>query len=1722
MPTRATNEENVHSNLREGRVRWDEATASKPDRQSFTPSAGSRAAATPDPSRDGAKKFSSTKKKFEKNAVAAYHFEGVPNTPWSKKKNHHAKYQHGHSRSIGERELLNQNPEDTMNLGGGTASLAYIHGDLNASILSTASGASNTSNMSDASSAASSSDVMNQTSLSDTHELSTSNFILSTKVRGIVRERARSLGFGDAKKHIAGMGRYDESAAEFAEAKQKSSEEKTAEELGYEEKISGQERSMTLPDLTLGDLDDLLANADDERKKKNAEVDNEVEGDEMLEFSSHQRGTPGKKNLSLAEDSTASSLGLDDVLAAEGEVNETGDLSLGLSSIKSVDNNGEQQSFTESTASQNYLDQILNDKDEENEESKPKDNTTTQCAANQLANATPNTNTTPNLNNSTIRQSPSFLSGKKKALPWRKSMGEGDLAKIRALTASLKKGNLDKMRMSLPAVAKPAVMEMSVAADGGVKESTRALFPAGQKPIEKETIQSPQRPPKSPSKSPRPAADSPARNTRNSKKSPNPSDEMMEFTSHQRNTPGKKRKDLAMLDESTTDSSLGLDAILANISTDTEKSAIEETGNVSLGLGSPKQSPKPPRSPSRKSSVASPMDSPARNTRSAKKSPSPSVDSPGRHTRSAKKSKSPSPADSPARNTRSAKKSPAETSPARSLFNSPLSPSVFRQLGSPAPTSPLHIQTGDGPFSGRKRNYSPSSDARKPSKKRLSLEGSLSEPSDEISLSKEFPFLSQQSGKSPADKSPLEKAVTMPEATATMGTNTMEFNQLMQDIDALPDKSTLSEGSNADMSSSGLSSFSGDDSISSAKQVRNKRRETADLNELALILGGNRADATSSEAEDENVTPPPAKLHTPRAGSIIKTPKSILNSTNKRSGARSNKKNVMFGSPELALYNIGSPSASFTPMHPKVQSRNETEDVEQTTELEGDITQMIAKASDPALMEPIDESRIEAEFPSDASAIGLDSSRQLAVGERTEELETNIYSLVNISGDESEFSLPSISEDSANTPSNVKRMADKSADSSMDIEETVNFTAIVNGHQAFVNTEATQTVALEGNMASLLDAADADTSAARKDNSQTMEIEGTLASLYNADSSAENKENSQTMDLEGTVASLLDKVADVSGCQEMSFKQSRKSLPPAKPTAAQESNFTYSTLTIPIDSGLEALVGATSSQSVEEKSSDLLAEPTCTIPLDANLQELLDGASSAGSENNGSIEFSRQRISGDDDTVSELGMNTSQEFSNNSEVQSSLDKIAEEEPAEPFDMELEELVEYDVESMALDDQQDAMLNSLAVASRNAISPIKRETEDVLNQVCTDIESQISMIGVDADYASIIERKQDAMRVLQQNVRSKDENTRNQVKKFLQAVHASTLSEWDSWLTQVASLYNDQLLETAVGEMEQYSLAISDKTSDINYNREQVALPMLLRSANIAAKRNYERQQVEMHQLDAEVAQLEADLKEAEQKLEALSKRNEAVGGISKSAEESQSVSGEMRSKRKAADSAFYKFFSAEKLHNWIITSSNDSFIGIVFNGSASEMSLHLSFWITESFNTAFDCKIGPLPRSVHTLIGKKQIRYHPAVSGFLSSKMNQLCQDLKEKTRIDSASKISPLIQFVEHRVARIDHAAKEFDSILSQCKNSFLQPSETCKDGFDFHAYITSKSQGARVQVTLTLSECYPFAPIGVRLHSTDTSFDTESLTRQLQKIIKPGFGALTKAIDVVNSMLV
>jgi len=67
-----------------------------------------------------------------------------------------------------------------------------------------------------------------------------------------------------------------------------------------------------------------------------------------------------------------------------------------------------------------------------------------------------------------------------------------------------------------------------------------------------------------------------------------------------------------------------------------------------------------------------------------------------------------------------------------------------------------------------------------------------------------------------------------------------------------------------------------------------------------------------------------------------------------------------------------------------------------------------------------------------------------------------------------------------------------------------------------------------------------------------------------------------------------------------------------------------------------------------------------------------------------------------------------------------------------------------------------------------------------------------------------------------------------------------------------------------------------------------------------------------------------------------------------------------------------------------------------------------------------------------------------------------------------------------------------------------------------------TGSKQGERLNVIFSIPDCYPFGvPIDIRLHSASSSFDIESMTRQMKKAIKPGYFSLTRAVEAVQSMI-
>lgn len=1546
-------------------VRWSNESPGRSSRESTTGTTSTTAAD------GGGRTPSSTTKnkrriqeKFagvasgKEDVIRDYHFD---NTPFSTKKKKKAtksgskKKKSTYDDSDTEASALAVE-ESTINLGRDVDLVAIAGGSVNVnendtsvlSLGSKSSGIASTSGGEDMD------DVLACTTMSDTHELSTSNFIHNAKMRNVLTERAKEL-YGTA----AAAAKKKKSDEEIAAAEKKKSEvEDARKKMQYQqlqlvglEDDQQVEATLTLPDLTLNLQGEVTIAAIPYPNQPY--ITKPVQG--LMADNGGDDASGGKyvkRNGGSHNDEATTTLNLAKLIEESSRMMTSAAVGVDLLALKNdldgkeVDDEEEtdsshddsmkqprmgNSSIVESTASLNDLTNVLGD--------------TTEVVV-PPSESTPLASTPTISGSGSLCPSPSFLAGKKQqgtsgAAMLRKSLGS-DLSEIHKLTASLRnEKKKNQSRMSLPSLA--VVRQQKQVALDGPSLTVADDNVVTQRPRSEE-ITSPPKSRKSPRKSPSrknlatvamASVDSPARNTRGTAR-------MME------------------------------------------------------------------------SSDSLPPVSPAKRTTTTTKSPTLLL--------------FPIAKDSPAKNTRSANKrkgsSTTESSPARNLFNSPSDDvDIFEEINTKFnrnnEVQGAVSERKSGPFSGRKRRNS-IVESNPPTKRMSTSPPESSECSETLNLEVEYPFLSI------SPKTPRSETDGNSPLTATMnGTQTLVFDELMQGIETAV-----------------------------AKEGDEDKDDSADTAELMGML---------SDAVQKESTPKATATNT------NKTPKSILRSAKQQQkGGLRLRKDVGFGSPEVAEYNVNSPSVSMSQSHSEgVRERwAETmggDDDERTTELEGDMERLIYRGNDTSiLMDTIDELGGNNDVSGSSSGGGMPSE---GLAEETEDLETNILHLVDKSSDDSAFSLPSISSVSSATSRRARKTL---IDSSR--EET---------SEDMLIAEPTQTVQLEGTVASIVDGR---SNHHARDETQTMELEGTLASMLHGDEIAGEETN--TMNLEGTLAFLLDN----------------------RPGRRTDLDLTLPSLSLSNQNELSEKSNNSSKESGDDTVSELGMFITHHVSRDG-----------AGIRN--------------DDTISELGMNTaSHTLRHEKELLAGYAQKIVDAPPEPVDLELKEVLALgDIDwERKVESQSDIFLEALSTAaSLNTLSLIQNETKKVLASICEEIEAQVHDIDVDSHFMSILESNQALMRSLQQKLRAdvaSDDyhNVMRQARLLLQSQNKVELVEWNTWLTQVAAVYNGMLLENVVPSLQQEIADISERSNSIDYNREKVALPMLIRSAQRVTKMNFKRTKLDAASCEDEVSQLENQVEDAERQLMSLQSMHDGIQEVAKSDEKSESLRKDEKALRAIADSSYNKFFSIEILHNWVVMGSSDSSICLLFQGPSVETSIQLSFSIDSLSIVSMIAKVGGLPRCANEFLSEnRRKRFHPAVSGFLKSKMDLLCNDINT-SRITKPSSIASAIHCAELRVARIEGVAKELDAILGQCKSSFLQPNDTVKDGYDFTAHLSTMSRRSdRLHMILSIPDCYPFAPIGLHLHSSSSSFDTESMSRRLKKSMKPGYGALTRTVNAMQSLL-
>ena len=335
----------------------------------------------------------------KRDIVMNYHFDGTPFSQKKRRTTHHHSHHGGghngkgghHNNNNGQTKMTGEEGNQGGRSGEYMTSLAaanaidnsfQLNNDTTAEILKMAGGAnnnnmnesmlsmtSNASSMGASSSTATDSDMsgidpLNCTTLSDTHELSTSNFIQNAKMRGVLADRAKALYGNSNNNNKEGKNNnvmegkkmdsvwekpFDNNGKESVENNVEGGGttvrdnnvavgDRFIDNNGMSSQVTtgGEADTLTLPDLTMN-LTGVLSTAEEqhpppsntqnkreEKKQSKPEISGGEEEDdgEILEFTSHQRSrTPRKSSsgeLSLlnstSDDTSRSGGGLDSVL----------------------------------------------------------------------------------------------------------------------------------------------------------------------------------------------------------------------------------------------------------------------------------------------------------------------------------------------------------------------------------------------------------------------------------------------------------------------------------------------------------------------------------------------------------------------------------------------------------------------------------------------------------------------------------------------------------------------------------------------------------------------------------------------------------------------------------------------------------------------------------------------------------------------------------------------------------------------------------------------------------------------------------------------------------------------------------------------------------------------------------------------------------------------------------------------------------------------------------------------------------------------------------------------------------------------------------------------------------------------------------------------------------------------------------------------------------------
>lgn len=403
----------------------------------------------------------------------------------------------------------------------------------------------------------------------------------------------------------------------------------------------------------------------------------------------------------------------------------------------------------------------------------------------------------------------------------------------------------------------------------------------------------------------------------------------------------------------------------------------------------------------------------------------------------------------------------------------------------------------------------------------------------------------------------------------------------------------------------------------------------------------------------------------------------------------------------------------------------------------------------------------------------------------------------------------------------------------------------------------------------------------------------------------------------------------------------------------------------------------------------------------------------------------------------------------------------------------------------------------------------------LQAVCAEVEKNTSAEG--RAEMTLFDLIQEDPRFFSQILRRFESDSHGaiieqSVRGLVMAAKQAVDSEWNTWISSVLESFQGPL--TVIHDEFASNVSEIDNALEACDKCHQSILQMNDDQAERARRKSLLRRQAGTTALEEEIALIEAQLSEMDSELQGLEQDEKELEQSTSLLRKALGVATRCNRLRANTLSSQKDFLSLRGMHSWLV--GNISEVGMQFTtlGSCPQTcsTWNLGGMTTENISLALTLSaVGSYARS-HK---KSLYQYKGAIVGFLDVCVQRMAR-IASETTLRSPSDVGGYIQKYAWFMGRLDLTAKELYVLQRRYRAKLMRTgSETFSLAIDF------QSSAGKVAVEFEIDPLYPSLPVDVRLDLIDGHVDLDVLRKSLVKNAKPGFGSLSKACDILHSAM-